>query len=178
MSVLVFYGGTGINIISYCCTECRSAGINVLINNKCCDIHNHRHDDACTHPVTSGWHTHTGNGHEADYPSHTIHAGSNYGDLHATNRNDDLHDYSNYGDLHSAGTFCSLERIQFDWDSYHLSNLTKNLFSESIHLFTCNLLHALSLDFISSGENHLPVTHGPPIALPRDYLSILTVLLI
>lgn len=48
MSALIFYGGAGINVISYCCDMCRSAGIEEVSNHKCCGIHglHHEHQDA------------------------------------------------------------------------------------------------------------------------------------
>ncbi|MDR1525413.1 MAG: hypothetical protein LBS79_09220 [Tannerella sp.] len=50
MATLVFYGGAGINIISYCCDHCRSAGIEVLLKDKCCETHSHHngHDNNCS----------------------------------------------------------------------------------------------------------------------------------
>ncbi len=56
--LLIFYGGAGVNLMSYCCNDCRSAGIEVVMNSKCCDIHQHNHcedhmavsdDTACEH---------------------------------------------------------------------------------------------------------------------------------
>lgn len=39
MAALVFYGGAGINIIFYCCNQCRSEGIEALLKkDKCCEI--------------------------------------------------------------------------------------------------------------------------------------------
>jgi len=46
---LVFYGGAGVNFISYCCNLCRHEGIEAVIKDKCCDIHHHHHDDHDEH---------------------------------------------------------------------------------------------------------------------------------
>lgn len=46
MAALVFYGGAGINVYSFCCDECRDAGMEVLTGDKCCEIHGHHHDEA------------------------------------------------------------------------------------------------------------------------------------
>lgn len=43
LAALVFYGGAGVNIISYCCNHCRVAGIEAVIESSCCEIHNHSH---------------------------------------------------------------------------------------------------------------------------------------
>ncbi|WP_280766168.1 hypothetical protein [Parabacteroides sp. PFB2-10] len=45
MAILVFYGGAGVNIISFCCNDCRDAGVEVLTSEKCCEIHGHSHDE-------------------------------------------------------------------------------------------------------------------------------------
>lgn len=44
MAALVFYGGTGVNMVSFCCSDCRTAGMEVLTGDKCCEIHGHTHD--------------------------------------------------------------------------------------------------------------------------------------
>lgn len=43
MSALIFYGGAGINVISYCCDTCRTVGIEAVSDHKCCEIHEHNH---------------------------------------------------------------------------------------------------------------------------------------
>ncbi len=53
LACLTFYSGAGINIISYCCTDCQSEGIEALLDNKCCDIHSHAHTHD-TEKETSG----------------------------------------------------------------------------------------------------------------------------
>ena len=138
MAVLVFYGGAGINIISYCCNECRSVGIEVLQDHQCCEIH-HQHNN--------------------------------------NNPHNDENEYYVLGDEHSFGD-CSLERIHFDWSISKLSKQEKDFSPEYFTLITCNLLYDSLSYYLSSGENFTPEPHGPPIVLPRDYLSILTVLLI
>ena len=138
MAVLVFYGGAGINIISYCCNECRSKGIEALQNHQCCEIH-HQHNNI--------------------------------------NLDNDENEYYVFNDDHSFGD-CNLERIHFDWSLSKLSKQEKDFSPEYFTLITCNLFYDSLSDHISSGENFTPGPHGPPIVLPRDYLSILTVLLI
>jgi hypothetical protein len=39
LSVLVFYGGAGINVVSYCCDTCRAAGIEAVSKHTCCEAH-------------------------------------------------------------------------------------------------------------------------------------------
>lgn len=43
MAALVFYGGAGVNVASYCCDDCRSQGVEVLVGDMCCDVHEHEH---------------------------------------------------------------------------------------------------------------------------------------
>lgn len=45
MASLVLYGGTGINVYSFCCEDCQDAGLDVLTGDKCCEIHGHSHED-------------------------------------------------------------------------------------------------------------------------------------
>ncbi|MDL2222118.1 hypothetical protein LJC35_06160 [Parabacteroides sp. OttesenSCG-928-N08] len=45
LAALVFYGGAGVNIVSFCCNDCRAAGMEVLKEDKCCEIHSHSHHD-------------------------------------------------------------------------------------------------------------------------------------
>lgn len=44
MAILVFYGGAGVNVASFCCQDCRSEGLEVLTGDKCCEIHGHSHE--------------------------------------------------------------------------------------------------------------------------------------
>ena len=45
MSTLIFYGGSGINIASFCCNSCQSEGITGIVEGACCDIHCHDYED-------------------------------------------------------------------------------------------------------------------------------------
>ncbi|MCC8132235.1 MAG: hypothetical protein LIP04_00625 [Tannerellaceae bacterium] len=49
LALLITYGGAGVNLISYCCDECRSEGIEVIVVDKCCEIHDHHHADGHDH---------------------------------------------------------------------------------------------------------------------------------
>ena len=44
LSCLVIYGGSGVNAYFYCCDDCRSEGTEVVIGQRCCEIHAHTHD--------------------------------------------------------------------------------------------------------------------------------------
>ena len=174
MAVLVFYGGTGINIISYCCNECRSVGISVLKNEKCCDIHHHhhanpasdcnentdiihhRHDHTCIHNAVSGC-----------CDEHAVDSTAGIG-----------HECNDFCDVHAHGDFCSLERIQFDWNSSGSSHQETGFSPLPLTLFSCYLVTHSPFDIILTGHTISPVPHGPPTVLPHDYLSMLTVLLI
>ena len=45
--LLVLYGGSGINTVSFCCNECREGGISVILENDCCDMHKHVNSKHC-----------------------------------------------------------------------------------------------------------------------------------
>ncbi|MDO5665083.1 MAG: hypothetical protein Q4G63_07495 [Bacteroidia bacterium] len=40
---VIAYGGSGVNIYFFCCNDCRSEGVNAVIDHKCCEIHEHHH---------------------------------------------------------------------------------------------------------------------------------------
>lgn len=39
LATLIFYGGAGVNLITYCCGDCRTEGVAVLLNDNCCEVH-------------------------------------------------------------------------------------------------------------------------------------------
>lgn len=41
MATLIFYGGAGVNIVTYCCNDCRAEGVAVLKEKSCCKVHGH-----------------------------------------------------------------------------------------------------------------------------------------
>lgn len=49
LALLVFYGGAGVNLITYCCGDCQTEGLAVLLEEKCCEIHEHNHCDTVIH---------------------------------------------------------------------------------------------------------------------------------
>lgn len=49
LAALVFYGGAGVNFVTYCCGDCRTEGVTVLLDDKCCDIHEHEHEPEYEH---------------------------------------------------------------------------------------------------------------------------------
>ena len=49
VSLLVFYGGSGINVASFCCDDCKSGGIAGIVEGACCAIHCHKYEDANHH---------------------------------------------------------------------------------------------------------------------------------
>lgn len=44
LASLIFYGGAGVNWVTYCCSDCRTEGVAVLLNDNCCEVHGH---DCC-----------------------------------------------------------------------------------------------------------------------------------
>ena len=45
MAALVILGGSGMNVVSFCCGDCQSAGIEGIVEGVCCEIHGHDHED-------------------------------------------------------------------------------------------------------------------------------------
>lgn len=41
LASLIFYGGAGVNFVTYCCNDCRTEGVAVLLNDNCCEVHGH-----------------------------------------------------------------------------------------------------------------------------------------
>ena len=52
IAALVFYGGSGINVASFCCTECQSAGIKGIAKGFCREIHDHGHESDSHHSAS------------------------------------------------------------------------------------------------------------------------------
>ena len=169
MAVLVFYGGAGVNIISYCCNECRSAGIEALINDKCCEIHHHNHDDYDKH--NHSLHSHDALASSNSNCSHTAHTEDNCcepGHIESHNSRSE----------HSSGDSCNMERIDFDWSFQNIAELTFELSPDVYELFSNNIFISSSEQIPLIGEINTVLPNGPPLVLPRDYLSVLTILLI
>ncbi len=43
---IVVYVGSGVNLYTYCCDDCRAEGVSAVAEHRCCDIHHHDHDEA------------------------------------------------------------------------------------------------------------------------------------
>ena len=48
LASLIFYGGAGVNFVTYCCNDCRTEGVAVLLNDNCCEVHGHGCCDTTT----------------------------------------------------------------------------------------------------------------------------------
>ena len=70
VAIAIVYGGSGINIYSYCCDDCRAEGISAIVEHKCCEIHEHKHEDD-RHPHQPADHLCTQDTH---FPSEDFHA--------------------------------------------------------------------------------------------------------
>ena len=185
MAVLVFYGGAGINVISYCCKECRSAGIEALLNDKCCDIHHHNHtktnhkhesSTSCRNHIA-----HAGDSQCMDSSRHAenlLHSGNSCCNTESSCCDSEHAKSHNSDTNHSSGDNCNMERIDFDWSFQNADELKIDLSPDVHDLFSTSLFNNTSayLPFIC--ENNTVMSNGPPLVLSRDYLSVLTVLLI
>ena len=132
LSALIFYGGSGINIASFCCKGCKSEGIAKIAEGCCHKTHCHDHEDA-------------------DHQDSTC-------------------------DTHEAKTCCALSRIIYDWNTSNtLSFKSESVNFELIKNCLPNDLYVFSS--ISNDRTYESAT-SPPFLTPRDYLSLLTTLLI
>jgi hypothetical protein len=175
MAALVFYGGAGINLISYCCNLCSMEGIEAVTNGKCCDIHHHHHsDNHASHYDSYNCTAHHAS--ESHTNHHDSHCCTSACDMHTDDDSaNDMHDCCTFSDEHDSGNCCSLKRISFDWFANNLLKQEVDLSPVTMELFACCLP---TISPILDTEKLAPEPHGPPIVLPRDYLSTLTVLLI
>ena len=131
MSALIFYGGSGINIASFCCDACQAEGIEVITEGLCCDLHCHDSESA---------------------------------GLNKTNI-----------DSHHHDTLCSLSRLIYDWDS--ITSIFK-CEPDSFELFYTCLPTDLTLSSYTVDNIIHEYSTGLPVLCPREYLSLLTTLLI
>lgn len=46
LAATISYSGAGVNIYSYCCSDCSMYGADVILANKCCETHHHHDHDA------------------------------------------------------------------------------------------------------------------------------------
>ncbi|MDR0573152.1 MAG: hypothetical protein LBG96_03830 [Tannerella sp.] len=186
MSVPVFYGGAGINIISYCCNDCRTKGIEALINDNCCDRHKHHRPNDKPHQIPSRSGSSCDN-HAEDNDCHAMPIYCNFHDDRSfegsscDNHAEDndchaMHAYCNFHDDRSFENCCSIERISFDWSSRHTAEQDVNLSPVILNLPSGDILHISPVPI--ADENNTATPKRPPPVCPRDYLSILTVLLI
>ncbi len=44
LAIVITYAGSGINAYSFCCEDCHTFGVEAIVGDKCCDIH----DDECS----------------------------------------------------------------------------------------------------------------------------------
>jgi hypothetical protein len=80
--------------------------------------------------------------------------------------------------IHTSGDCCSIERVSFDWNLHNAADDAIKLFPVSLDLFSNFIYNLTSVIHTTAEKNNLNHLNGPPIVLPHDYLSVLTVLLI
>ncbi len=161
MAALVFYGGAGINIISYCCNQCRSAGIKALFQDKCCEIHNHNHTHAANKRESPAGHSCCAKTGETDQHFRSAH-----------------HEKScNHCTDHTSGNCCNMERIDFDWNTQNTTGSDTNLSPVVVDLLPSGAFDRSITDHLVCEAGAI-MSNGPPLVCPREYLSRLTILLI
>lgn len=136
LAALIFYGGAGVNQITYCCSDCYKTGIAAVVSSVCCEIHKHDHEDEAGNTDFFG----------------------SYGTIENT------HD-------------CGLERVDFEWTVEESSRFVPIIPFVTDYLFSVTSI-SFSLD--TELNSYLAFHEGDPplISPPREYLSLLTTLLI
>ena len=133
LAALIFYGGAGVNLVSYCCSNCFNAGLQAVIASEtCCTTHEQE-------SATAG---------KTDYKTFI--------------------DKSHH---------CGITRVEFEWTT------SEDDGSLLIIPFVTDVLYDLSYtSLLTESEASEPLfidEADPPTVLPpRDYLSLLTTLLI
>ena len=163
MSVLVFYGGAGINILSYCCNECSMVGVEAMKKEKCFVVHNqdknHNYDALCS--------------------SRQEHKNNNCCES-KHQKPEDYDDSKSLSYCHNidSNDFCSVERFIFDWTVQSSSEHEIDLSPQALDVLPYNLFDISYIHLPVTCNNNTVMSNGPPSVYPREYLSIITVLLI
>ncbi|MCC8154286.1 MAG: hypothetical protein LIP01_08775 [Tannerellaceae bacterium] len=150
LGTLIFYGGSGINLVSYCCGDCRSAGLEVVLSDKCCEIHEHHHHEK--------EHTHGHSCHHSDGDDGLAHLCAHDSRIDETD-------------------CCGLKRIDFESDSP--SNPLQKPTPVELDLSLFGLPSLTLLTLLDKQTTTEVEEYSPPLPVcPRVYLSMLTTLLI
>ncbi|MDR2473365.1 MAG: hypothetical protein LBD53_07400 [Tannerella sp.] len=144
MTALVLYGGAGVNVIRYCCDNCRQIGIESVSAMECCAHEN----STCKALSPAGLKS-----------SEIVKKHCSNGEIPSSRKN-----------------CCSFEHITFDWNSHQA---LKQIIDPIFVTFFADKTSALLINISIIGKAAETVMNtGPPVTPPRDYLAILTVLLI
>ncbi|MCC8144354.1 MAG: hypothetical protein LIO97_11075 [Tannerellaceae bacterium] len=136
------------NSITYCCNDCRSEGIEVVVDKKCCEIHHHHHLE---HEDALGASGHT---HDAICMGHQ----------HCASDEDEDEDC------------CGLERIAFEWESSVIQIPVSQPVATDLLCFSKYNIPQLTEAEVQQATPLEEVR--PPLLCPRVYLSLLTTLLV
>jgi len=163
LAAILLYGGAGLNVIHFCCDGCRISGTPLMTAKAdVCAEDSHLHSHDCCGHETNCCDSEAAVADDATVAGDATAAGV----IACCSHND-----------HSGADCCSFERISFDLFSQHAPKLISDPSSLCIDLFTCDLYRSSFLSCNSCEViNDLP--NGPPLPAPRDYLSLLSILLI
>lgn len=191
MAVLVVYGGAGVNILSFCCHECRSMGVEAILLAQYRKVHDHQAPAFCG-----------GSGQEEDSSQAggcgqerrvevvsgggqgmepIKHGGCCAGSVGASGEKEAMRDFSGDAgreacDADNGG--CGMTRIDFDWNAQNTAELEINLSPVALNLLHRELFVDALMYIPLIRQPVVVMSNGPPADTPRDYLSTLTVLLI
>ncbi|MDL2255942.1 hypothetical protein LJC44_03535 [Parabacteroides sp. OttesenSCG-928-G06] len=133
MASLVFYGGAGINIVSFCCSDCKAAGLEAVTTDKCCEIHEHEHSHGNGYSHT---HSHDQHHHPATEPATDPSA-------------------------HAEEDCCNMQRIDFDWDFEQIAKQNPDPVIIDLFVMDHHSIQTISIPFVDKMEAVMP--HSPPL---------------
>lgn len=150
LAISVFTTGMGANIVKYCCTDCQSNTI-LFSKHDCEAVHHQQSTPGKKHDtccVSMDNGVHQDND-VAKTCSHEVHSG------------DDAH--------------CSISRVSIDLDSYQFK---PQLSSPMVWVSDLAFLLTSVIPFEAECSNHCEHLLDPLVSPPREYLSLIRVLII
>lgn len=131
LSVIVIYGGSGVNTYIFCCDDCRDEGTAAIIEHKCCEIHHHHHlggliehqeEHVCDQNLSE---SHGECGFERVSVSWILSVEKN---LHLQPAVLDLVELISYSDIYNHPEYDDIESSFFEKTSQKPPNLSKNVY--------------------------------------------------
>ncbi|MGL5273094.1 MAG: hypothetical protein ACRC8J_06385 [Phocaeicola sp.] len=148
LTLLVAYGGAGVNLLTYCCNDCRSEGLSIILEEKCHDVHGHSTSDAIAQSKSQ--------------PSCEMNCCKSQEENSMQSTDEES---------------CDINRIDTKWEIAHNIQFDLDPLTINLPPFLTAQQITLE-DPTVEKINSVYCNHGPPVHSPRTYLALLTTLLI